>query len=325
VSGSRAASPEAVVITGPTGAGKSELAVVLAERIAGEIISADSRQVYRSMDIGTAKPAPSLRRRVPHHGLDLLDPDESYSAGRFARDAWGWISEIRGRGRIPVVVGGTGFFIRALLAPLGPEPELDPVRRERLRRYLTALVPETLKRWLERLDPPRAERLRGEGGAQRLARSLEVALLSGRPHSWWLQRTPETPALAAAVFCLSLPREELYRRIDERFHRMMAEGLLDEARRLLKRYPAGSPGLRSVGYTELIRHLQGELTLAEAVEAAKRSTRHYARRQLTWFRHQLPEDTVWLDAGRPVEELAAEIERGWRSGSRGLARGKAPG
>ncbi len=303
----------ALIITGPTAAGKSELAVVLGERIGGEIISADSRQVYRHMDVGTAKPPPSLRRRLPHHGLDLLEPDERYSAGRFARDAWHWISEIRDRGRVPIVVGGTGFFIRALIAPLGPEPALDPVRRERLRRYLNSLPPETLKRWLGRLDPLRAQRLRAEGGAQRLARSLEVALLSGRPHSWWLGRPPETPALTARVFCLSVPRDELRRRVAERFDRMMAAGLLDEVRRLLERYPADSPGLRSVGYAELIRHLQGAMDLAEAVEAAKRRTWHYARRQLTWFRHQLPTDAVWLDAARPVDELAGQIEARWRS------------
>jgi tRNA dimethylallyltransferase len=309
------AAPEAVVISGATATGKSELAVEVAERMGGEIVSADSRQVYRHMDIGTAKPSAALRSRVPHYGLDLLDPEESYSAGRFARDAWRWIPEIRRRGRVPIIVGGTGFFIRALLTPLGPEPEFDPGQRERLRRYLTGLPPAVLKRWLQRLDPTRAEPLRGEGGAQRLARSLEVVLLSGRRHSWWLEQPAQTPALPAAVFCLRLPREELYRRIDRRFDEMMAGGLLDEVRRLLERFPAASPGLRSVGYVELIRHLAGELALAGAVEAAKRSTHRFARRQLTWFRHQLPESTVWLDAGRPSAELAAEIVRQWRQDS----------
>jgi tRNA dimethylallyltransferase len=305
------ATPDAIVITGATGTGKTGLAVEVAERTAGEIICADSRQVYRHMDIGTAKPSAALRQRVPHHGVDWLDPDESYSAGRFARDAWRWITQVRERDRTVIVVGGTGFFIRALLAPLGPEPTYESDRRLRLREYLSGRAPAELKRWLGRLDPRRAEQLAAEGGRQRLARSLEVVLLSGRPHSWWLDRAPETPALRATVFCLELPRHELYERSGRRFDEMMAAGLLGEVRQLLARFPAMSPGLRSVGYAELISHLRGECTLAQAVEDAKRSTRRFARRQLTWFRHQLPEDAIWLAADRRRSELVDEIVRRW--------------
>jgi tRNA dimethylallyltransferase len=300
-----------MVITGPTGTGKSALAVEVAERLNGAIVSADSRQIYRDMDIGTAKPPPASRERVPHYGLDLLAPDASYSAGRFARDAWRWIEEIGGCGQLPVVVGGTGLFIRALLDPLGPEPELVPERRARLRRYLSDLPVDELHRWLKRLDPQRAEQLMGEGGSQRLGRSLEVVLLSGRRHSWWLSRPAETAPLAARVYCLALPREELDRRIDERFDRMMEAGLLDEVRALLERFGADAPGLNSVGYVELIAHLSGTVSLEAALDAAKRSTRRYARRQLTWFRHQLPGDTVWLAADRPLAELADEVVRAW--------------
>ncbi len=310
---------DAIVITGATGTGKSGLAIEVAERVDGAIISADSRQVYRGMDIGTAKPSETDRRRVVHFGVDTLDPDEAYSAGRFARDAWRWIDEIRQSGRVPIIVGGTGFFIGALLAPLGPEPEFDPQRRLRLRQYLQTLSTDTLKTWLSRLDPLREGQLRGEGGNQRLARSLEVTLLSGNPHSWWLGQTPATPALCAVVFCLQRTREELYRRVDERFERMLAEGLLDEVRRLLATYTTDAPGMKSVGYAQLARHLHGASSLEDAVEEAKRSTRHFARRQLTWFRHQLPEDTVWLDASRPQADLAEEIRRTWeeRSGRAG--------
>ena len=302
---------DAIVVTGATGTGKSELAIEVAERLGGAIISADSRQVYRSMDIGTAKPPESDRQRVPHFGIDTLDPDEAYSAGRFARETWRWIDEIRESGRVPLIVGGTGFFIHTLLSPLGPEPELDPERRTRLRRYLQERSTEALKTWLGRLDPERGEQLRDEGGGQRLARSLEVTLLSGFPHSWWLSQPPGTPTLSALVFCLHLSRETLYQRVTGRFERMMAEGLLDEVRRLLEIYPPDAPGMKSVGYAELARHLAGESSLEDAVEEAKRSTRHFARRQLTWFRHQLPKDTVWLDASRPREDLVEEIERTW--------------
>lgn len=303
---------EAIVITGATGTGKSELAVDVAERVDGEIISADSRQIFREMDIGTAKPRGTLRVRVPHHGLDLLNPGERYSAGMFARDAWTWVNAARERCRVPIVVGGTGLFVRALLAPLGPEPEFDPERRERLRDLLASWPTERLKRWLGRLDPRRASQLEGEGGPQRLARSLEVVLLSGRSHTWWLEQPPETAPLSAMVFCLQLPREDLYQRLEARFDEMMAAGLLDEVRGLLGRYPEGSPGLKSVGYEELISHLRGERTLEQAMVDAKRNTRRFARRQLTWFRHQLPEATIWLDAGRAREGLAEEIVRCWK-------------
>jgi tRNA dimethylallyltransferase len=314
----------AVVITGPTGVGKSELAADVAERIGGEVISADSRQVYRGMDAGTAKPSAALRARVPHHGLDLLEPDESYSAGRFARDAWSWIAGIRERGRVPLIVGGTGFFLRALLAPLGPEPALDSARLASLRRYLDGRGPDELLRWLTRLDPRRARQLSEEGGRQRVARSLEVALLSGRPHSWWHGRRPETEPLAASVFCLELPRPDLYQRLDARFERMMAEGLLEEVRRLLARYPADAPGLEAVGYAELASHLRGERTLEASIHAAKRNTRRYARRQLTWFRHQLPAGAIRLDAARPAAELAGEIETHWAVQGAPLAERRLP-
>jgi tRNA dimethylallyltransferase len=316
---SPAASAEALVITGPTGTGKSDLAVEVALRLNGEIISADSRQLYRDMDIGTAKPPRALREKVPHHGFDQLDPDDGYSAGRFAADAWRCIAELRRRDRLPVLVGGTGFFIRALLAPLGPEPVCEPERRARLRRYLSDRPVDELKTWLGRLDPQRARQLSDEGGSQRLARSLEVVLASGRSHSWWFAQPAETTALAARVFCLSLPREELYRSIDERYERMLTAGLLEEVRGLLQRFPAESPGLKSVGYAELVLHLRGECTLEEAVEEAKRNTRRFARRQLTWFRHQLPEDTVWLAADRPLAELTDEVVRAWRGRTEPLA------
>ncbi len=306
--------PQAMVITGPTGTGKTRLAVEVAERVGAEIISADSRQVYQHMDIGTAKPSAELRQRVPHHGLDLLNPDEGYSAGRFARDAWRWIEEARARGRGALVVGGTGFFIRALLTPLGPEPDCDPRRRAQLRDYLTRRPIADLRRWLIRIDPSRGAQLEHEGGPQRLSRSLEVALLSGRRHSWWLSRPPETAALQAPVVCLHLPREELYRRIEDRLDRMLAAGLLDEVRRLRAAYGADAPGLKSVGYAEMISHLRSDLSLAEAVEAAKRSTRRFARRQLTWFRHQLPADTLWLSAELPRHELADRIVAYWMRG-----------
>ena len=300
-----------IIIAGPTGTGKTELAVEVAERLDGEIVSADSRQVYRRLEIGTAKPPAELRRRVPHFGLDLISLDKSYSAGRFALDAREWIAAIRGRGRVPILAGGTGFFIKAVLEPLAPQPESGARELSRLRQVLARFSLPELKAWLERLDPKRAAQLAAEGGPQKVARSLEVTLSSGRPHSWWLEQPAAARRLSASVFCLALPREAIYRRTDARFEKMMETGLLNEVRELMADFPSGAPGLKTLGYAELITHLEGALSLEEAVSEAKRNTRRYARRQLTWFRHQLPEDAVWLDAQLSVSALAERITACW--------------
>ncbi len=305
---------DALAIVGPTASGKTGLALAVARRLGGEIVSMDSRQVYRGMDIGTAKASAAERAAVPHHGLDLVDPDERYSAGAFARDARRWIDEIRARGHVPVLAGGTGFFLRALTHPLFREAEIDPPRRERLKRWLRGRPEAELHRWLERLDPASAAALAQAGGRQRLARALEVALLSGRPLSWWHAHAPaEAPPLALRVYVLDLPRAELYRRTDERVHQMLAAGLEREVRGLVARgYDERAPGLNATGYVELLRYLRGETSLETAVDAIQRATRRFARRQLTWLRHQLPADAVHLDALRPPDQLADAIAAAWR-------------
>ncbi len=305
---------DALVITGPTATGKTALSLRVAERLGGEIVSMDSRQVYRGMDIGTAKLPVAERRGIPHHGLDLVEPDERYSAGAFARDARRWLREIRAAGRVPVLVGGTGFFLRALTHPLFHEPQLDPARRERLKGWLRKQPEARQRAWLRELDPPTAAALEAGGGMQRLARALEVALLTGRPLSWWHAHAPtEQPPLSLQVYILDLPREELYRRIDARVLAMLAAGLEGEVRALVGRgFDERAPGLNATGYIELLPYCRGETSLPEAVDRVQRATRSYARRQLTWFRHQLPPDAVWLDAHRPTDELADEIARRWR-------------
>jgi tRNA dimethylallyltransferase len=306
--------PRFLAITGPTASGKTDLSLALAERLAVEVVSMDSRQVYRAMDIGTDKVGDAARGAVPHHGLDLIGADERYSAGQFARDVRRWIPEIEARGRLPLLVGGTGFFLRAVLDPIFAEPELDPDRLRRLRAYLGDQHRDRLERWVRRLDPHRAE-VAVEGGAQRMGRTLEIALLSGRPLSWWHRAAPaETEAVPGFVVVLDLPREEMDRRIDDRVSGMVERGLVDEVRELLDAgYDVGSPGMSGTGYREVAAYLAGETTLDAAVEEVRRNTRRYARRQLTWFRNQLPDSTLRLSATEPVEAQREQVLGAWEA------------
>jgi tRNA dimethylallyltransferase len=304
-----------LAIVGPTASGKTALSLLVANRLGGEIISLDSRQVYRGMDIGTAKATPAQRAEIAHHGLDLVDPDRRFGAGEFARRARVWANEISGRGRVPIFVGGTGFFLRALTNPIFREPRLEPTRRAAVQQYLESLETPVLHGWLAALDPDTAGKLSAWGGRQRLIRALELPLLTGRPLSWWHRNAPpEAPPLEPVVFVLDPPRAALYEAINERVSQMAGAGLLNEVRDLLKAgYDESAPGLNATGYVELLPHLRGERTLEEALDLIRRNTRAYARRQLTWFRHQLPAGTVWLDATSPRQALVDEIAARWEA------------
>ena len=307
--------PRILAITGATTSGKTDLSLAVAREIGGEIVSMDSRQVYRGMDIGTDKVDRDARRRsgVPHFGLDLVAPDERFSAGRFARAAREWIADIESRGHVPVFAGGTGFFLKALLEPIFEEPPMDPAAQDRIRAILSVWPVERLARWVQRLDPDRAE-IAIPGGPQRMIRTLEVPLLTGRPLSWWHDHAREDgPAVPAAVFWIVVDREELDRRIDARVDRMMEAGLLDEVRALLEAgYRPGDPGMTGTGYREMAQVLAGELDLAEGLDRMRLQTRQYARRQITWFRHQLPADAVKIDGSLPLERKVELIVHEWR-------------
>lgn len=316
--------PTFLAILGPTASGKTALSLALAGRLDVEIISVDSRQIYRGMDIGTGKVTLQERAQVPHHGLDLRNPNESYSAGEFSRDARRWISGIRNRGRVPLLVGGTGFFLRALTRPMFSEPPMDRGRLEALRGFLNALPEQTLQRYVAVLDPEREGGAAG-GGRQRATRTVEMALMTGRPLSWWHQEVgPSEMPLDGAVFVLDLPREVLYERINRRVGRMLREGLLEEVRSLLASgYGPEDPGMTGAGYREIVEFLRGGTSLEEALEEIRRAHRRYARRQMTWNRHQLPPEAVFLDGTLSEADLVEEVVRVWQErvgGERGPTR-----
>jgi len=304
--------PRFIALIGPTTSGKTQLSWALAEILEVEIISMDSRQVYKGMDIGTDKAAADLRRRIPHHGLDLVRPNERYSAGQFARDARCWISEITKRERVPVLAGGTGFFLKTITDPIFAEPDLDPERVDALRLYLSKLQGDVLAKWVQKLDPKRAS-LAVQGGPQRLSRTLEVALLTGSPlSSWHRSSSLDATALSGLIILLDLSREEIDRRINKRVTSMVEKGLVSEVRTLLEAgYTPADPGMTATGYREVIRYLEGAQTLEEAMEEIRVNTRRYARRQLTWFRNQLPSSAYTIDATAPVASQARRVVDAW--------------
>ncbi len=280
-----------LVIAGPTAAGKTALALELAEHLPIEVISADSRQVYRGLDIGTAKPTRAEQNRVPHHLVDIIDPDDSFSAHRFAHLARAAIVEIESRRARPILVGGTGFYIQALLtgSPLGATPP-DPDLRSRLTRELEAHGPQPLIRRLRDLAPDRAAAI-DLNNPRRLVRALEIAESQRSQPSSETQPRADMP-ISAYVLGLEVEPATLADYIAHRTEQMFKNGLLDEARRLRDHgYDRTLPALTGVGYAEALAHLDGRLTLSEAIERTTIRTRQYARRQRTWFRHQLP--THW--------------------------------
>ncbi len=302
--------PTVLVLVGPTAVGKTAVVTALAGLAPIEIVSADSRQLYRSLDIGTAKPSGAERAAAPYHLLDVALPTERFSAGRFALEAAQGIRGIQGRGRLPVVVGGTGFYVRALFQGLFAEPPLDPARRAALRDALAPLPAATVHRWAIRLDPGFAG-----GGRQRAARAIEIALLTGRPLSELHHAArPGAPALSAWYARLALPREVLAERIRARAQAMLDAGLVDEVRRVLAAgVPPDAPGLSAVGYPEVLEHLEGRLPAAHLAATIAAATRRYAKRQETWLRHQLRGPTAMFDARQPAKALAQAVLAGYRA------------
>jgi tRNA dimethylallyltransferase len=300
-----------VLIAGPTASGKSALAMAIAQQIPAEIVSVDSAQVYRGMDIGTAKPSREERSRVPHHLIDLCDPADPYSAARFARDAARAIAEIRARGKVPLLVGGTMLYVRALLHGLSDLPPANAALRARLQAEADAHGWPALHARLAKLDAETAARLSPNDG-QRIQRALEIIELSGEPATRLYRKSAGAPSVAGPVlrYAMEYPdRAELHARIEQRLHEMMRLGFAEEVRLLHARddLSADLPSMRSVGYRQLWKHFDGEWPLDEAVQRAIFASRQLAKRQLTWLRSEPaiarldPRDAA--SAGRVLEAI----------------------
>jgi tRNA dimethylallyltransferase len=286
-----------LVLVGPTAVGKTALSLELAQRFDGEIVSADSRLFYRGMDIGTAKPTPAERAAAPHHLIDLVDPDETISLGQYQRLAYRTIDDVLSRGRLPILAGGTGQYVMAVVEGWGI-PEVAP--RPALRAALERLGGAEAARWLAALDPPAAARI-DPRNVRRVVRALEVILVTGRRMSALQRKTP--PPYNVCLVGLRRDRASLYARIDARVDDMMATGLLDEVRQLRDAGYADEPPLSGLGYRQLLAHLRGETTLDEAVARVKFETHRFARQQATWFRADDPR-IVWFNLDEPAAEAA---------------------
>lgn len=298
-----------IIITGPTAVGKTDLAIFLAQKLNGEIISADSMQIYKKMDIGTAKPTPTQRKKVPHHLIDFVDPRESYSAGDFQRDARQLIEEIFKRKNLPLVVGGTGLYIKSLIHGLPPAfDKKDPNLRNELREIAQREGKETLHKKLKQCDPALASRIH-PNDIQRVIRGLEVFKLTGKPLSEHQKNAPTSKLPYENVgFILFKPRDELYESIDQRVDKMEKLGLEDEVKELIEMgCNLTHTSMQGLGYKEFFLHLKGFLEREEAINQIKTNTRRYAKRQFTWFRNQF--DFPWVQVGERENFFSEVLEQ----------------
>jgi len=294
--------PRCVLIAGPTAVGKSEIALSLAEQLGGEIVSADSMQVYRGLEIGTAKPSPADRARVPHHLIDILDLNESFDAAQFVRHAQQAVAEIQARGHVPVFCGGTGLYFKAFLEGLGEAPPADA----KVRAELEAMPMESLLAELRERDPATYEKI-DRKNPRRVIRALEVIRLTGKPFS--AQRSEWKPGVRsqkpeAGFFCFTRSSSDLHARINIRVDAMFKRGLVAEAQHLLQHGLAeNKTAMQAIGYRQVVEYLRGERSLPETIELVKIRTRQFAKRQLTWFRAQKNLQWIELEPDEPLDKI----------------------
>ncbi len=305
--GQDACAPGIIAVVGPTASGKSALGIEIALRLSGEIVNCDSVQVYQGIQIATAKVPVEERRGVPHHLIDFVPPEVNYTAGEWARAAADKIEEIEARGRVPLLVGGTGFYLRALRRPFFPSPPTDEELRKRINEIRRRHGAEHLHKLLERLDRETAAQLSPRDWP-RVQRAIEVYMQTGRSMSEQKNVRPEPTESARRLRILALnpPRAELYARINERTEAHFAAGLVEEVKALLEKgVPADSNALGAHGYRRVVEYLQGRRDLQSAIEQTKLDVRHYAKRQLTWFRHE--PDVEWFEGFGDEEEVRARV------------------
>jgi tRNA dimethylallyltransferase len=294
-----------LVLIGPTAVGKTAISLEIADRWNAEIISGDSMQVYRGMDIGTAKATPDERARIRHHLIDIRDPDEPYSVSDFQKMAREAIADIHSRGKLPFIVGGTGLYIEAACYDFRfTSAGVDHRLREELRRVAETEGPEALFARLRQADPETAERLH-PNDVKRVIRALEIHAATGIPLSRHLAGQSRRPLYDLCIICLTMDRQKLYKRIEQRVDQMLEQGLVDEVRALLARgYTRDMVSMQGLGYKEIAEYLEGLCTLEEAVERIKRDTRRFAKRQLSWFRHM--RGVHWVDV-TDEERMASHL------------------
>jgi tRNA dimethylallyltransferase len=298
-----------VVIVGPTAVGKSAVAIELAERIGGEIVSCDSRQVYKYLDIGTAKPTKAERKRVPHHLIDMVTPDEEFNAFLYAQKARQTISGIHNKKKVPILIGGSGLYTKAVIDGIFP----GVGKSESIRKKLEKSTSATLHKRLRKIDAETAERLH-PNDKLRIIRALEVYQLTGEPISAFQSAlSPKRPGYNLMLIGLRRQRSELYQRINERVEGMLTKGLIEEVKDLIKKgFSQDLLASRGLGYKEIIGYLKGEYDLAEAIRLLKRNTRRFAKRQITWYNQEERIHWIEVKGGDSAPAIALRIAKMWR-------------
>lgn len=297
--------PPLVILIGPTAVGKTETALKLAQALSGEIISADSRQIYRYMDIGTAKPTPAQQAQAQHHLIDIVDPDQAYNVTDFQQDALAVINHLHYQGRLPLLVGGTGQYISAVVQGWRfPGVEANMALRQELEAYAESNGWQALLEWLRQVDPVTAAHIDGRN-VRRVVRALEVCIESGEPFSNFQRKSP--PPYTMKTFGLTLEREALYQRADQRIDAMLATGFVDEVQALIAQgYALTLPAMSALGYLQIGYYLRDRMSLDEAIQELRRATRSFIRRQYTWFR-KYNSEAIWIEADADAAERILEM------------------